>query len=75
MYVHLLLWCEIRQFNAHALNFDVSNTKGPQGRPSALDKHQIQVKCFDLSHFSSKSKCKFINLIHTRQKYKGPFYE
>ena len=36
--------------------------------PSALDKHQIQASALDLSYFMSKSKCKFINLIHTRQK-------
>ena len=41
--------------NARALNFDASNVQGPQGRPSALGKHQIQGKCFDLSHFLSKS--------------------
>ena len=38
--------------------------------PSALDKHQIQASALDLSYFTSKSKCKFINLIHTRQKNK-----
>ena len=38
--------------------------------PSALDKHQFQSKCFNLSHFPSESKCKFINLIHTRQQSK-----
>ena len=36
--------------------------------PDALDKHQIQASALDLSYFTSKSKCKFINLIHTRQK-------
>ena len=30
--------------------------------PSALDKHQIQASALDLSYFTSKSKCKFINL-------------
>ena len=38
--------------------------------PSALDKHQIQASALDLSYFTSKRKCKFINLIHTRQKNK-----
>ena len=38
--------------------------------PSVLDKHQIQASALDLSYFMSKSKCKFINLIHTWQKNK-----
>ena len=38
--------------------------------PSALDKHQIQASPLDLSYFMGKSKCKFINLIHSRQKNK-----
>ena len=38
--------------------------------PSAWDKHQIQASALDLSYFTSKSKCKFINLIDTRQKNK-----
>ena len=38
--------------NARALNFD------------ALDKHQIQASALDLSYFTWKSKCKFIDLIH-----------
>ena len=37
---------------------------------SALDEHQIQSKSFDLSHFRSKGKCKYISLIHTWQKNK-----
>ena len=33
--------------------------------PGALDKHPIQGKCIDLSHFPIKSKCKFINIINS----------
>ena len=35
-----------------------------------MDKHQIQGKFFNLSHFANISKCKFISLIYTRQKHK-----
>ena len=37
---------------------------------SALDKHQIQASALDLSYFTNNSKCKFIKVIHTRQKNK-----
>ena len=44
----------------------------PEARraPKALDKHQIQARALDLSYFMSKSKCKFINLIHKQQQNK-----
>ena len=45
--------------NAHALNLDRSNARGPQ------DKDQTQASALDLSYFTSKSKCKYIKLIHS----------
>ena len=58
---------EMRQIQCTGTEFWCVQCPRPAG-PDALDKHQIQGKCFDLSHFLSKSKYKFINLIHTWQK-------
>ena len=69
MYIYFF-WVKWDKSNANAMNFDASNAWGEQPGPSELDKHQIQGKWIDLSHFSSKSKWKFIDLIHTRQKNK-----
>ena len=60
---------EIRQIQCMCTEFWCVQCPRPAG-PSALDKHQIQASALDLSCFTSKSKCKFINLIHTRQKNK-----
>ena len=60
---------EIRQIQCTRTEFWCIQCPRPAG-PSALDKHQIQASTLDLSYFTSKSKCKFINLIHTRQKNK-----
>ena len=60
---------EIRQIQCTRTEFWCVQCPRPAG-PSALDKHQIQSSALDLSYFTSKSKCKFINLIHTRQKNK-----
>ena len=60
---------EIRQIQCTRTEFWCVKCPRPAG-PSALDKHQIQASALDLSYFMSKSKCKFINLIHTRQKNK-----
>ena len=60
---------EIRQIQCTCTEFWCLQCPRPTG-PSALDKHQIQASALDLSYFPSKSKCKFINLIHTRQKNK-----
>ena len=60
---------EIRQIQCTPTEFWCVQCPRPAG-PSALDKHQIQANALDLSYFTSKSKCKFINLIHTRQKNK-----
>ena len=60
---------EIRQIQCTRTEFWCVQCPRPGG-PSALDKHQIQASALDLSYFTSKSKCKFINLIHTRQKNK-----
>ena len=59
----------MRQIQCTRAEFDASNAQ-PAG-PSALEEHQIQDKCFYLSHFPNKSKYKLINLIHTRQKKKN----
>ena len=58
---------EIRQIQCTRTEFWCVQCPRPAG-PSALDKHQIQASALDLSYFKSKIKCKFINLIHTRQK-------
>ena len=60
---------EIRQVQCTRTEFWCVQCPRPAG-PSALDKHQIQASALELSYFTSKSKCKFINLIHTRQKNK-----
>ena len=60
---------EIRQIQCTRTEFWCVQCPRPAG-PSALDKHQIQASALDLSHFTSKSKCRFINLIHTWQKNK-----
>ena len=60
---------EIRQIQCTRTEFWCVQCPRPAGQ-SALDKHQIQASALDLSYFTSKSKCKFINLIHTRQKNK-----
>ena len=60
---------EIRQIQCTRTEFWCVQCPRPAG-PSALDKHQIQSSALDLSYFTSKSTCKFINLIHTRQKNK-----
>ena len=60
---------EIRRIQCMCTEFWCIQCPRPAG-PSALDKHQIQASALDLSYFMSKSKCKFINLIHTRQKNK-----
>ena len=58
---------EIRQIQCTRTEFWCVQCPRPVGL-SAFDKHQIQASALDLSYFTSKSKCKFINLIHTRQK-------
>ena len=58
---------EIRQIQCTRTEFWCVQCPKPAG-PSALDKHQIQASALDLSYFTSKSKCKFINLIHTQHK-------
>ena len=60
---------EIRQIQCTRTEFWCVQCPRPAG-PSALDKHQIQASAMDSSYFTSKSKCKFINLIHTQQKNK-----
>ena len=60
---------EMRQIQCTPNEFWCVQCPRPAG-PSALDKHQIQSRALVLSYFTSKSKCKFINLIHTRQKNK-----
>ena len=60
---------EIRQTQCTRTEFWCVQCPRPAGR-SELDKHQIQASALDLSYFTSKSRCKFINLIHTRQKNK-----
>ena len=60
---------EIRQIQCTRTEFWCVQCPRPAG-PSALDKHQIQASALDLSYCTSKSKCKFINLIHTPQKNK-----
>ena len=60
---------EIRPIQCTRTEFWCVQCPRPAG-PSALDKHQIQASALDLSYFTSKSKCKFINLIHTWQKNK-----
>ena len=60
---------EIRQIQCTRTEFWCVQCPRSAG-PSALDKHQIQASALDLSYFTTKSKCKFINLIHTRQKHK-----
>ena len=60
---------EIRQIQCTRTEFWCVQCPKPTGL-SALDKHQIQASALDLSYFTSKSKCKFINLIHTQQKNK-----
>ena len=60
---------EIRQIQCTRTEFWCVQCPRPAG-PSALVRHQIQASALDLSYFTSKSKCKFINLIHTRQKNK-----
>ena len=60
---------ELRQIQCTRTEFWCVQCPRPAG-PSALGKHQIQASALDLSYFTSKSKCKFINLIHTRQKNK-----
>ena len=60
---------EIRKIQCTRTEFWCVQCPSPAG-PSALDKHQIPASAWDLSYFTSKSKCKFINLIHTRQKNK-----
>ena len=60
---------EIRQIQRTRTEFWCIQCPRPAGK-SALDKHQIQASALDLSYFTRKSKCKCINLIHTRQKNK-----
>ena len=60
---------EKRQIQCTRNEFWCIQCPRPAG-PSALDKHQIQASALDLSYFTGKSKCKFINLIHTQQKNK-----
>ena len=60
---------EIRQIQCAPTDFWCVQRLRPAGL-GALDKHQIQASALDLSYFTSKSKYKFINLIHTRQKNK-----
>ena len=60
---------EIRQIQCMRTEFWCLQCPRPAG-PSALDKHQIHARALDFSYFMSKSKCKFINLIHTQQKNK-----
>ena len=60
---------EIRQIQCMRTEFWCVQCPRPTGL-SALDKHQIQASVLDLSYFTRKSKCKFINLIHTQQKNK-----
>ena len=60
---------KIRQIQCTRTEFWCVQCPRPAG-PSALDKHQIQASALDLSYVTSKSKCKFINPIHTRQKNK-----
>ena len=60
---------EIRQIQCTRTEFWCIQCPRPIGL-SALDKYQIQASALDLFYFTSKSKCKFTNLIHTRQKNK-----
>ena len=60
---------EIRQIQCTRTEFWCVQCPRHAG-PSALEKHQIQASALDLSYFTRKSKCKFINPIHTRQKNK-----
>ena len=60
---------EIRQIQCTRTEFWCVQCPRPAGL-SALNRHQIQASALDLSYFTSKSKCKFINLIHTQQKNK-----
>ena len=60
---------EIIQIQCTRTEFWCVQCPRPAG-PSALDKHQIQASALALSYFTRKSKYKFVNLIHTRQKNK-----
>ena len=64
MRIDYLEWNKTNPMHA-SLKVNASNARGPQGRVN-LDKHQIQASAWELSYFTSKSKCKLINLIHTR---------
>ena len=57
------------EVNKCAFTFS-SEIRQNQCTRTELDKHQIQASALDLSYFTRKNKCKFINLIHTRQKNK-----
>ena len=60
----------MRQIQCTCTEFWCVQCHRPAG-PSALSKRQIQGKCFDLSHFLSESKCKVVNIIHTKKKKNG----
>ena len=60
---------EMRQILCMLTEFNASSAWGPQDRVH-LDKHQVQGKHFDLFFLLSKSKCKYINLIHSQYKNK-----
>ena len=66
---------EKRQIQCMRTEFWCVHCPRPTG-PSALNKHQIQSKCFYFSTFPSGSKCKFIYLIHMpwNMKSKSAFY-
>ena len=63
--IYFFEWSKTNPMHAHWILM----RPRPAG-PSALDRHQIQAYALDLSYFIRKSRCKFINLIHTLQKNK-----
>ena len=63
---------EMRQNQCTRAGFDASNGRGPQGRVHWTS-IKTQRKCIDFVAFLEQNKCKFINLIHTRQK-RGKYF-
>ena len=63
---------EMRQNQCTRAGFEASNARGPQGRVHWTS-IKTQRKCIEFVAFLEQNKCKFINLIHTRQK-KGKYF-
>ena len=67
MRIYFFEWNKTNPMHAHWI---LMRPMPEAAGPSALDKYQIQASALELSYFTSKIKCKFINLIHKRQKNK-----